>query len=133
VAAILRHIGRGAEFCAGHKEYALPGGRKNDPSFDMEAFRSSVAAILSGTTPALALIPSAEPARIPGGPPGRPTLKRGATGELVKQVQMKVGSVVNGIFGPKTEAAVRAFQRNHRLVPDGIVGPKSWAELDTIT
>jgi hypothetical protein len=24
VAAILKHIGRGAEFCAGHKEYALP-------------------------------------------------------------------------------------------------------------
>src|SRR5438132_13295036 len=34
VAAILKHIGKGAEFCAGHKEYAKPKGRKTDPSFD---------------------------------------------------------------------------------------------------
>ena len=34
------------------------------------------------------------------------------------------------LFGPKTEAAVRAFQRQRRLVPDGIVGPKTWAEID---
>ena len=32
--------------------------------------------------------------------------------------------------GPKTEAAVREFQRSHSLVPDGIVGPKTWAALD---
>jgi len=29
VAAILTHIGQGPEFCAGHKEYALPPGRKS--------------------------------------------------------------------------------------------------------
>src|SRR5207244_3105515 len=45
VAAILKHIGRSADFCAGHKEYALPKGRKDDPDFDMVAFRSSVTAI----------------------------------------------------------------------------------------
>jgi hypothetical protein len=132
VAAILRHIGRGAEFCAGHKEYALPKGRKPDPSFDMDSFRSSVAAILSGSAPAPESIPAAEPPAHQGGPPGRPTLRRGATGELVKQVQVKVGVVPDsaGTFGPKTEAAVRVFQRTHALVPDGIVGPKTWAALD---
>ena len=31
VAAILTHIGREAEFCAGHKEYCVPQGRKPDP------------------------------------------------------------------------------------------------------
>jgi peptidoglycan hydrolase-like protein with peptidoglycan-binding domain len=34
------------------------------------------------------------------------------------------------VFGGKTEAAVRAFQRSQNIVPDGIVGPKSWAKLD---
>ena len=43
-----------------------------------------------------------------------------------------VGVVVDGNFGAKTEAAVRAFQRERGLVPDGIVGPKTWAMLDTV-
>jgi N-acetyl-anhydromuramyl-L-alanine amidase AmpD len=132
VAAILTHLGRGADFCAGHKEYALPKGRKPDPSFDMDAFRSSVATIMNGTTPRPTLIPAAEPPQ-PGGRAGRPTLRRGATDQLVKEVQTKVGVTgVESDFGPKTEAAVRAFQRAHNLVPDGIVGPKTWAALDAV-
>jgi peptidoglycan hydrolase-like protein with peptidoglycan-binding domain len=37
----------------------------------------------------------------------------------------------DGIFGGQTEAAVRNFQRTHNIVPDGIVGPKTWTALDT--
>lgn len=130
VATILKHIGRGAEFCAGHKDYALPQGRKNDPNFDMEAFRLSVNAILNGIGRAIAMIPQAEPAPQPGAVAGRPTLRRGAKGDFVKQVQMKLGIDVNGDFGPIMEAKVREFQRAHALVPDGIFGPKSWLILD---
>jgi peptidoglycan hydrolase-like protein with peptidoglycan-binding domain len=36
---------------------------------------------------------------------------------------------VSGIFDADTEAAVREFQRNHDLVPDGIVGPRTWAAI----
>jgi peptidoglycan hydrolase-like protein with peptidoglycan-binding domain len=36
---------------------------------------------------------------------------------------------VDGIFGPKTEAAVRAFQQNENLGVDGIVGRQTWAAL----
>ena len=128
VAAILAHIGQSADFCAGHKEYALPPKRKDDPSFDMIAFRSAVAAILNGTAPGPALIPAVEPST--GASAGRPTLRRPAMGEPVKQIQTKLGVVADGNFGPKTEAAVRAFQRDHGLVPDGIVGPQTWAALD---
>ena len=87
VAAILRHIGRDAGSCAGHKEYARPVGRKPDPGFDMVAFRDSVAAILNGTAPAPVLIPAVEPVAPPGAAGGRPTLRRGASGELVKLIQ----------------------------------------------
>lgn len=131
VAAILAHIGRGAEWCAGHKEYAIPRGRKSDPDFDMVAFRSSVAAIMNGTVPVPAPIPAVEPPARPGAPVGRPTIRRGATGKLVEQVQKVVGVPVDGTFGPKTEAAVRAFQRSRGLVPDGIIGPQTWADLDS--
>lgn len=124
VAAILAHIGNSVDFCAGHKEFALPPGRKTDPSFDMIPFRSAVAAILNGTAPAPVLIPATSD--------GRPTLRRPAMGEQVKQVQAKLAVDVDGIFGPITEAAVRAFQRDHGLVPDGIVGPLTWAALDGV-
>ncbi len=130
VAAILKRLGKDATFCCGHREYALPAGRKSDPSLNMEAFRSSVAAILSGAAPPPTLIPDAEPPPQPGAPAGRSTLRRGNTGPLVKEVQAKVGLPADGKFGPKTEAAVRVFQRNHGLVPDGIVGPKTWRALD---
>ena len=132
VAAILKRIGKAADFCAGHKEYALPAGRKDDPDFDMVAFRSGVAAILAGTARAAPLIPPVEPAPQPGAPAARPTLRRPSTDELVTQVQAKVGVVADGNFGAKTEAAVRAFQQAHGLVPDGIVGPKTWSALDGV-
>jgi peptidoglycan hydrolase-like protein with peptidoglycan-binding domain len=130
VAAILTDLGKDSTFCCGHKEYALPKGRKDDPSLDMESFRSSVAAIMKGTAPALTLIPAAEPPVQPGAPTGRPTLRRGTKGDLVKTLQARVGVDPDGKFGPKTEAAVRAFQRKNDLVADGIVGPKTWQALD---
>ena len=123
VAAVLKHVGAGAIMCCGHKEYALPKGRKSDPTFDMPEFRRGVEAILGGTAPAPVLIPTTDAQN-------RPTLRRGARGDLVKQIQSKVGvpaGSVDGVFGSGTEAAVRRFQQSHGIVADGIVGPKTWA------
>lgn len=49
--AILKHIGAGAEMCIGHKEYARPVGRKDDPTFDMVEFRAGVARLMAGLSP----------------------------------------------------------------------------------
>lgn len=51
-AAIMRHIGGTAAMVAGHKEFALPHGRKDDPNFDMVAFRADVAKIMGAVAPA---------------------------------------------------------------------------------
>ncbi|MCH5586325.1 N-acetylmuramoyl-L-alanine amidase [Shimazuella sp. AN120528] len=57
-------------------------------------------------------------------------LKRGSKGENVKLVQRKLGGlIVDGIFGIKTETAVKKFQKAKRLVVDGIVGPTTWSNL----
>lgn len=125
VAAILRKIGASEQMCCGHKEYALPPGRKPDPLFDMNAFRAGVAAILDGTAPAPSLIPAVDAQQ-------RPTLRRGAKGQPVADLQRKLGLPADGVFGPRTEAAVREFQRSKAAVQDGIVGPKTWAALDTL-
>ena len=131
VAAILRHVGKEANACVGHKEYALPAGRKNDPSFDMTQFRSSLSNLMIQGVISLPLIPAQEPASENGSAP-RPTLRRGSSGELVARIQAAVGSAtVNGEFDSSTEALVRAFQRLNDLVPDGIVGPRTWASVDS--
>ena len=119
-AAILKHIGQQNAFmCCGHKEFRRG---KIDPLFDMDTFRLDVTAIMNGTVPVIIKIP-------PKDSNNRPTLRRGANSDLVKEIQAKVGVNVDGDFGPKTEAAVREFQRTRGLVPDGIVGPRTWAAL----
>ena len=62
-------------------------------------------------------------------PPGRPTLKRDATGPFVRFLQRKLSVDADGIFGPITEEAVRKFQAGKGLTVDGIVGRQTWAAL----
>lgn len=64
-----------------------------------------------------------------------PQLRQGARGAWVSTLQQKLNAKgyhlsVDGAFGPKTDAAVRAFQRSRGLVVDGIVGPKTWGALN---
>ncbi|MEH7548153.1 MULTISPECIES: peptidoglycan recognition protein family protein [Bacillaceae] len=54
---------------------------------------------------------------------------RGSTGKDVELIQRVVHITVDGIFGPKTEAAVRAYQKFHGLIVDGIVGSKTWGVM----
>ena len=63
-------------------------------------------------------------------PQQRPTLRRGARGAHVQNLQQLLGGLaIDGIFGPRTEQAVRAFQQANGLKVDGIVGPQTWGAL----
>ena len=62
------------------------------------------------------------------------TLKRGNNGDQVVVLQHLLNVegyklTIDGDFGAKTEAAVKAFQKAKGLTADGIVGPKTWAAL----
>jgi peptidoglycan hydrolase-like protein with peptidoglycan-binding domain len=39
--------------------------------------------------------------------------------------------VVDGVFGPSMRAVVVEFQRRSKLTPDGVIGPKTWAALES--
>jgi len=58
-----------------------------------------------------------------------PTLRRGSRGTEVEILQKQLGITADGIFGPGTEAAVKAYQRSKGLTADGVVGPNTWRAL----
>lgn len=63
-----------------------------------------------------------------------PLVRRGDRNHPVKTLQYLLRErgqhvVVDGTFGPMTEAAVRTFQQLRHLVVDGIVGPQTWGAL----
>jgi peptidoglycan hydrolase-like protein with peptidoglycan-binding domain len=47
----------------------------------------------------------------------------------VRALQKKLGVKADGVYGPKTRAAVKRFQRANGLAVDGIAGPQTLAEL----
>lgn len=57
------------------------------------------------------------------------TIKKGAKGDEVKVLQLIVGVTSDGIFGSKTETALKTWQKNNGLTADGIAGAKTWAKV----
>ena len=63
-----------------------------------------------------------------------PTLREGAKGPSVVSLQNFLRNkgfsvAADGVFGPKTLAAVKSFQQSRGLAVDGVVGPKTWSAL----
>lgn len=67
--------------------------------------------------------------------PELPVLQRGHARWEVALLQVLLARTgidtgpIDGIFGPKTEAAVKYFQQSRGLTVDGVVGPKTWTVL----
>ena len=63
------------------------------------------------------------------------TLRSGSRGTQVKVLQWLLGQnghdagTIDGIFGKKTIAAVRAYQKEKGLAIDGVVGKNTWNKL----
>ncbi len=70
--------------------------------------------------------------------PPRPTLRQGNRGNYVRYLQSKLTTklyptgAIDGIFGNATREAVVQLQLENALVPDGIVGARTWEVISQI-
>jgi N-acetyl-anhydromuramyl-L-alanine amidase AmpD len=135
-AAINRRLAQTSARTIGHKEYSGRAQGKWDPgAIDMDALRRDVQARI-GTIPDPAGTPRPP---VPIGEYADVLLHRGSEGPQVAELQRRLKTayeqyagnlVVDGQFGPATEAAVKEFQRRTRgLKVDGIVGPATAAAM----
>ena len=69
---------------------------------------------------------------------GYPTLRRGSRGCYVMILQdalstlgYQTGSRIDGLFGTRTEEALRGYQRRTSLTVDGVCGCNSWKKITT--
>lgn len=66
------------------------------------------------------------------------TLRVGSSGDDVISCQFlltekEFPTAIDGVFGSGTELQVRAFQSSVGLVADGIVGPETWVQLESVS
>jgi peptidoglycan hydrolase-like protein with peptidoglycan-binding domain len=65
-----------------------------------------------------------------------PVLKKGSTAPEVRDLQEALKTLrhdpgaIDGVFGPRTENAVKAFQQAREIPVDGIVGRVTWINID---
>lgn len=91
----------------------------------MDDVRNDVAKLLAENT-----------APVPAAPKPGSTLRRGDKNELVVELQIKLKELgfytgtIDGSYGPKTEDAVEALQKERKITQDGICGPKTWAAIN---
>ena len=63
-----------------------------------------------------------------------PVVQNGSQGHPIRTLQFLLRArghnlTVDGMFGPATEAAVKAFQTSKGMAADGIMSPQTWSTL----
>jgi peptidoglycan hydrolase-like protein with peptidoglycan-binding domain len=90
----------------------------------------------SGTRPVLKRVPPRKRSRSARRSASRRSSTRRRSGSRVvsrgaevRIAQRRLGITADGVFGPGTLRAVKAFQRRRGLTADGVVGPATWRAL----
>lgn len=104
-AALLRHLRAPVEMLCAHREWALPPGRKPDPSgIDMHDFRGRVALLMREDDDVTVIRPSPTAAN------HIKVWQRALNAAMLANGIALQPLVVDGVFGPKMTAAVKAYQ-----------------------
>src|SRR6478752_2155560 len=69
-----------------------------------------------------------------GTPSPWPVVQNGSQGHPIRTLQSLLRAhghnlTIDGMFGPATEAAVKAFQTSKGMAADGIMSPQTWSTL----
>ena len=133
--ALCKEFGLSYSRVQGHKEVAVPRGRKPDPNFNMSSFRAKVGGAKGGVSSG---------GGTSGGSGGKyesPKAKHAVGSRVmglydggtdVKWLQKRLYKLgwdnsMDGMFGPHTQKLVKALQRDSKLAQDGLAGPKTIA------
>ena len=117
----------------GHKEVCYPRGRKIDPHpVDMGSFREQVSRVMVALQSTSRDVPERT---VPAPRTDRPVLSRGNRGSAVRALQQRLDALkwdvdVTGTFDEQTRRAVLGVQVAAGLVPDIVVGPRTYGALD---
>ena len=133
IAIMLRYIERaGLAAALRRRDWAAFARGYNGPGYRKHGYDRKIARAVARYETVVAT--SAGPLPVIAADRGIRYLARGATGAQVRDLQARLsaaghGLEKDGVFGPATERALRAFQRRNGLRADGIAGPKTWRVL----
>lgn len=133
--AISGHRQHGATACPGDAFHARLGTLRRDVARTLATGRLTVS-VLAAARPEASSGAAARPAprRVAPRRAADPVLGPGSRGPAVRRLQELLTATgrrvpATGVYGSRTTAAVRRFQRAHGLVADGWAGPLTWAGL----
>ena len=136
--ALCKEFGLSISRVRGHKEVAVPRGRKPDPNFSMSDFRKKVGGAKGGVSSGGGT--SGGSSKTYGSPTAKHEVGSRVMGlydggtdvNWLQRRLPKVGypaGAVDGYFGPSVKKAVEKFQKAHGLTVDGLVGKNTLAAL----
>lgn len=133
---VLISVGYGLGRRAAHSAMDAAGGlgpAGAPPAIQIEPIQPQ--AELAAITVSPAAESTATPTSSPSALPSSPSSVEGSA--RVREIQQALKAAgfdpgpVDGRMGPRTQVAVRDFQRANNLTPDGKVGPRTWAKLES--
>jgi peptidoglycan hydrolase-like protein with peptidoglycan-binding domain len=123
-------VWQGLLYCKGFNPVGIDGSFGPNTEAATEAFQTSV-----GLSPTGVADPYTWAKMFDGKRPAHTTLRRGSNGAEVRYLQRLLTNsgyilATDGDFGPKTEAAVKRYQMDHKLAVDGVCGSQTWGSIE---